>query len=706
MLLQATNIIPSTFAGVSAGTIDATKPLEISWQVNGSSPMTAYSITICQNDATSTVVYASEVIALSSPFYGTDYLGNIQRFQATPIPASVLTGANIVNGYESGYKLYVNQYTGSAGNYSGVYPLSPAYFITRLSPTVSIDSLPATVATKKLTLTATAQNASYAEKNSIEWVQWEWALAANTDEPFYDTGKIYGTSQLQSSYDGLFSGNTYAVRCTIYTECGQYATTGWKSFNVEYTLQNYEGAVSACNTASTNAVTVKFPGAMPIMGVASGNYTISNMQLVLPALSSVTWNKVGDENMSFAAAWSFVWEGNVPAGKTATAFTITTSNGTISAVIDPAGVTLSKSGTVLAYFAQNNFGDGMYTIVLQPGRVDLKYMRKNGVYPSETLYPNDNLYPSAGDTSFMRQGKEITYTQGDFEGVVVQGEQTINYLWTISGEIEQSVYDKIMGNDSAYKPLVFDGNTYMLASFANGLNAGAILFDNVFITNLSVYRRRIGDSVLRHIADLPADATMFRDYGATNGNTYIYYVFPSTKGTSSAFVTSPIVSNAVTPCNWTWALLECEEDSGGFYHVQREYAFGCNLSSGDISNGNNPSWLTNFTKYQTRQPVTVNALSGTLTSYIGKVNENGEYEDTNEQVKALYALSTSTKPKFLKDRKGNLYNVEISAEIQMSTFDNSAIQAKTIRLSWREVGDATNVSIITTQSDEYFSLGE
>ncbi len=706
MLLQATNIIPSTFAGVSAGTIDATKPLEISWQVNGSSPMTAYSITICQNDATSTVVYSSEVISLASAFYGTDYLGNIKRFEATPIPASTLLSANIVNGYANGYKLYVNQYTGSAGSYSGVYPLSPAYFITRLSPTVAIDSLPTTVSTKKLTLTATAQNASYAENNSIEWVRWEWALADSTDEPFYDTGKIYGTSQLQSSYDGLFSGNTYAVRCTIYTECGQTATTGWKSFAVSYTVEDYEGAVQACNTAGTNAVTVKFPGAVSIMGVAEGDYTISNTSLVLPLLSSVTWNKVGEENMSFASPWSFVWEGNAPTGKATTVFAITTSDGTISAVIDPAGVTLSKNGNVLAYFAQNNFGDGMYTIVLQPDRVDLKYMRKNGVYPSDTLYPNNNLFPSAGDTSFSRQGAAITYTQGSFNGLTIQGQQTTNYFQTTSGALSDEAYNNIMGNNSAYKPWNFDGNTYMLATFQNGLNAGAILFDNVSITGLSVYRKNGSDSVLRHVAELPADATMFRDYGATNGNTYIYYVFPTSNGSGAAFVTSPITSNAVTPCNWTWALLECTQDDNGFYHVDREYAFGCNLSSGEVGNGNTPNWLTNFTRYQTRQPVAANALSGALTSYIGKVNEDGIYEDTNEQVKALYALSTSVKPKFLKDRKGNLYNVEISGEIQMSTFDNSAIQAKTIRLPWREIGDATNASIITTQSDEYFSLGK
>ena len=51
MLFAPTNISPSTFGGLGNGTVDATQPLVVSWQVNGNSAMAAFSITIYKQDA-------------------------------------------------------------------------------------------------------------------------------------------------------------------------------------------------------------------------------------------------------------------------------------------------------------------------------------------------------------------------------------------------------------------------------------------------------------------------------------------------------------------------------------------------------------------------------------------------------------------------------------------------------------------------------
>lgn len=259
-----------------------------------------------------------------------------------------------------------------------------------------------------------------------------------------------------------------------------------------------------------------------------------------------------------------------------------------------------------------------------------------------------------------------------------------------------------MGSDVEYKPN-FDGQTLMLANFKNDLNAGALPVGTKTVTALSVYRKRDTDSFLQHIAELPPESTIFRDYGATNGNTYVYYIFPSAEdGASASFASNGIVSNPVTPCNWNWTLICAKKNADGYYHVDSEYAFGNNLASGDIGNGNSPTWLTNFTRYPTRQPVAVNSLSGVLTSLIGRVNGAGEYTEPAELAREIYGLSVLDADKFLKDRKGNLYRIETSAEIQMSTADNTAMQAKTVRLPWRETGSVDTVSIITTEGDAYF----
>ena len=102
MLNQPINVIPSVLSGVGEGVIDATQPLTISWQVSGNSPMLAYEIVIQQNTDESTQLYDSTKVTLANPFYGTNYKGIQQTFSASPITASALYTAGIVNGYENG----------------------------------------------------------------------------------------------------------------------------------------------------------------------------------------------------------------------------------------------------------------------------------------------------------------------------------------------------------------------------------------------------------------------------------------------------------------------------------------------------------------------------------------------------------------------------------------------------------------------------
>ena len=101
-LFQPTNIYPSSLGELGNGTVDITKPLNVSWQVNGNSAMSAFSITIYKNDAESTKVYETGKLTDGCPFYGTDYAGNTVFFSYT-IPSESLSGAGMVNGEQ--YKL-------------------------------------------------------------------------------------------------------------------------------------------------------------------------------------------------------------------------------------------------------------------------------------------------------------------------------------------------------------------------------------------------------------------------------------------------------------------------------------------------------------------------------------------------------------------------------------------------------------------------
>ena len=149
-LFQPTNIYPSSLGELGNGTVDITKPLAVSWQVNGNSAMTAFSLTICKNDAASTQVYSTGKLTEGCPFYGTDYAGNTVLFTYT-IPASALSGAGMENGQQ--YKLLIQQWWG-ATDAESVIQRSASVFLTRADPVLTVAAIPSPLTVRKYAFTA------------------------------------------------------------------------------------------------------------------------------------------------------------------------------------------------------------------------------------------------------------------------------------------------------------------------------------------------------------------------------------------------------------------------------------------------------------------------------------------------------------------------------------------------------------------------
>lgn len=241
MLFQPTNIFPDIKNGVGSGTIDATEPLSIVWQVNGNSPMTAYKVQIYANDTASTLKYDSGKTDYKCPFNGTDYLGDVIPFMHT-ISSSTLQTYGISNGNE--YKIIITQWYGATDDKS-VRQSSASVFITRTNPTVTInpfaDNLAGDVLTRHKTFTATYYQA---QGDAIRSVRWYLALTNDESNPFYDSKDIY-TSELKMTYDGFMRSTYYSVRLVVETVNGQKADTGWISFYVGYSAGSITGCINA-----------------------------------------------------------------------------------------------------------------------------------------------------------------------------------------------------------------------------------------------------------------------------------------------------------------------------------------------------------------------------------------------------------------------------------------------------------------------------
>lgn len=750
MLFRPTNITPDATGPLGNGTIDVTMGLSVSWQVNGNSALTAYQIVIYTNDAASTQKFSTGKVTLSVPFYGTAADGTVQFFTAATIPPQVLVANSITNGNE--YKLIVTQYWTEGGSEQSLTQASASAFTTRATPSLTIDTIASPLAVRSYDFTATY---TQAQGDALNWVRWRLALASDTDNPLFDSQNIYGTGQLAMSYDGLFSDNTYAVRCTVQTESGIEADTGWVSFDVSYALSTLDGFLEA-----TPVVTALGPCAVKLewtrvkyipVTTATGNYSIADGQLTLPTGASVLWNQSNGDSMSIGAPWTILYKGSTvrtsdsvmtsaPYG--AALFSVDLEDGATLTLYyyDPTAPMSLRNKLRLEYTAAGSIVvshpivtvsgvqfNATISAVVTPSYY---YIRIDTVdfagplFPSKGLYPSKSLYPSLGasstglvpandlypdDTLYPAASvlvPSVIQKNGDFSAtyetalsqaiasVQLGAVQVCDFLQILDGYADDATITAVYGGTYTE---TWGSGTVFLASFEDGtLNAGSVGSGGTAVTGYALYRRLGDEGTLHHIADLDLATSTIYDFGATNtteGDTYTYYLFAQS---STAYIAEPFVSGEIAMCDWTWQILSCVYDSAnGYYTVAQAYRFGKNLTTGTISNNNQPGVLRNFTRYPLVQKDAANYQSGTLTSLIGVIDgATCAYSDTKTLRDAIWALSTTGNTLFLKSRKGDLLKIAITGAITMDTDDGSREQAQTASVSWAEVGDASGVAII------------
>ena len=274
MLFQPSNISPSTLSGIGAGTVDVTLGVTVSWQVNGDTPMTAYQITIYQNDSASTQKYTTGKITLSQPFQPHDKNGNPQFF-STQISAANLSSAGVVNGYANGYKLLITQWW-SANDY--VTQTSASVFNTLKNPTLTIDAISGTSISETITATY-----SQAQGDPVSTVEWIFAVAGSESDPIKQTGTV--TTQILSfDVDGLMDGTTYSIECNVVTASGVYISTGFIQFTVSYSITTETLSYTLGQVNGTSGVYLSWDAmsATPITG-----YEVYRKESDIPYLKHV-----------------------------------------------------------------------------------------------------------------------------------------------------------------------------------------------------------------------------------------------------------------------------------------------------------------------------------------------------------------------------------------------------------------------------------
>ena len=690
-LQMATNITPDSLSGVGSAVFNALDGLQVTWQVNGVSPLLAYQIVLQQNDGNSTQVYTTGKVTLASPFYGVNYKGETVYFDATPISAATLSTAGVTNG--NAYKMIITQWWG-ATDADSVTQNSPALIEAWTPPVLALTSFPSTLTGRTYSFTASF---SQAEGDTLSWVRWRIATAGNESDPLLDTGNIYGTSQLQVDYDSFFTGTRYSVCCDVETIAGQDVSTGWQSFDVSYSTISPNGLLDV-ECRCDGSIGVNWSTARSTIGESTGDYSITpDGEIVLEPGAYVDWSTENEEPIAYVAPWTLMWRG-VPAMRNGgDLFRLETSIGVVTASIaapstGTATVTAYVDGTAIGTISVTTptvYLNRTWTIALNADKLFAAYTEPSGgLYPDTTLYPETTLYPQTNTSGTVTQwSTSVTYTQGTIETVELLGAQTCDWLWIVAESMSDANVQSVLA-DYAYEPDWTTYDTVFLAAFSDDLNAG-----NLNTTGYTLYRRNLTSGAYERVGEFGISQLAVIDYAVRNNNGYVYQLWYTD---ATTYTSTPIESVSITPFCWDYVLLACSQDGDGVYHVEKKYAFASNVSTSAISNNNEPNTEKNFTRYPVWQQDTALYKSGKLKAYIGSVNmSTNRYEgDTAAYLDELMSLSQSSYTLFLKDRRGDITMVRTSAAITATISDELPTQNTMIEIPWVEVGSAEGLSII------------
>ena len=239
----------------------------------------------------------------------------------------------------------------------------------------------------------------------------------------------------------------------------------------------------------------------------------------------------------------------------------------------------------------------------------------------------------------------------------------------------------------------YNGDVLFFADFTEGLQAGT--FSEAGTIQNAVYQ--IKDGVSRSLGKFPTAVTSLRDFGVRSQQKYSFGLYYYDGSVYSNFMESEAEYCNLFPYH---TLMETvvDQNDPNVYHVLKYWKFGNNVENMDVSNGNEPNFLENFTKYPLRQKSSQAPKSGTLQALLSNT-ENHTYADSAEQMERLYDISLSDNTFFLRDSKGNLYMVHTSGAITETVNFGSQIQEVTVQIPWTEVGSADNVSVIQLPTD-------
>lgn len=719
MIFAPTNVFPTLISDL--GTIDARgiwdeeeskfNPNEFSFQINGSSPVRSYSITIFENTTESKQVWTSGTIQPSQPLITTDFRGIPQRVNVT-IPIN----SGLVNGMSYKWNIVLSAQNALA---EPVVRSIEYAFLARETPQLIVN-IPDIITSRNHMFEAVYQQT---EDGTVKHFQWVIRNNSRNNTVILDTGQIF-SQDIRTYIDSLVSNATYTITLTVVDQHNR-TLVFTKQFKVEYSTMATGGFVSAYPHRSTSSVELDwFPTF--ILGQPEGemnfildeeieNYYWLNLH---DESSSVRYSIVNGKPMQFPATISHTIKFKTPLQRTNENRVIYRANGVLGG--EPYfievrarfwSIWLNVNDEREYHLCGHLSDDDVITVAISNTTATVKVKQlTDALLPSQSLWTSQSLYPRFGHTIGIAETQVNLNINplAIFTSLTLLGPQTVSYLWIRDIPLSDSQLDEIVNSDD--KPH-WDDHTLLLASFQNHLEAGQVIVETfVEVEKWMIYREENG--IATYVGEVPAWADGIVDYFAGCNNTYVYYSYP----VAEDIIGTPLVSEPVV-IDWKeWMLLTSNEQNytGDTLSMYSTYRFFANLQVSDISNHNQPVVLQNFSRFPKIQYVNHNYLGGTLSTLIGETlaecsdEDDGlispSYSTGRELEDSLYELSTDGRRKFLKDPQGRIFEVAITAPITKRPNDSYPVEYSDFSVTWTQVGDINDIAMFSVVVIDEVSL--
>lgn len=665
MLFQPSHITPSKLT--NTGAVISGADTELSWQLNGNSAMTGYSYSIYTppaSDGTSTLIKEIDKVTLSAPLYPTDSKGNPQTFSTS------FTAPTTDQGTE--FYLYIKQYFVVNGVESSIETTVPAVFTVAEAPSIVLKNSAGTdvsdLGEQIFSTLYTSFTASVTSKSPVERVRWQLIRSPmNSEEDVFseyvydDTGYVY-TGILSYKTPFLLKGS-YLVIVTAVCANGLTTTAQYDFVVNYYSLSDVSNSIvveSSDNVA--NKVTVAAPSSIYYPAQKSGSVeATTNNSVKFANLATVIWNTTRYSNidtpLNIKPLWRLEWTGTV-SSNTNTPFLIT-NQFEVKRVAN--GFLVKDSEKAFEYEVYFNTA------------LNAPFVGKFGI-KSRSL--DVVIYAESTDGSYTAEYEINDYSLQNLTKIELQGNNS-------------SPLELVTQNVSVFMD---DFSTAaFVASFGNGNLTGVLTLTAA--DSPTLLRNEIEATTSEKFILVQTRVESIIDYSWKSKAQYSYYVAVVNMQTNN--IRYMIEGDVWCKRTNAYALIEAalEEDSDTTYDVVRYWKFGANISSSEITNNNSPSMLTNFTKYRFWQRMQRQGRSGTLSALLSNV-QNSSYVDTARQMDELYSISESTNTFFLKDTKGNFYEIAISAPVRQTLNLSSVVQQTTVSVAWEEVGNSKGLSVV------------